>query len=138
MPRGHRPGRYDDTVDDWELFDNNLPTVSVTDLEINTIDSKITAATYGRGIWQSNLPTESLLNEISIEEIQGVNQSVSCNSLDTTKILVKNLGTNPISSINIETNLNGDTNNTVITSYSIHYTKLYDLHFLLECVTFLQ
>ncbi|MFH4964710.1 T9SS type A sorting domain-containing protein [Gaetbulibacter sp. M235] len=105
--------RYDDAIGDWELFDNNLPTVSVTDLEINLNDANITAATYGRGIWQSNLPTETLLNEISLVEIQGVNQSISCSSLDTAKILVKNLGSSNINSINIETLLNGVTDNTI-------------------------
>jgi hypothetical protein len=105
--------RYDDSIGDWELFDTNLPTVSVTDLEINSIDSKITAATYGRGIWQSNIQPEPLINEISLVEIQNVSQSVSCSTLDNAKILVKNLGSNNINSINIETVLNGVTNNTV-------------------------
>lgn len=47
------------TVDggSWELFSNKLPTTIVTDLEINIVDQSITAATYGRGIWRSSLPT---------------------------------------------------------------------------------
>jgi hypothetical protein len=105
--------RYDDSLGDWKLFENNLPTVSVRDLEINTIDSKITAATYGRGIWQSSIPIESLLDEISLEEIQNVNQSISCSSLDTAKILVKNLGSNTINSINVQASLNSSTTNTI-------------------------
>lgn len=47
----------DDTLSAWEPFDTNLPNVSVTDLEINSIDNNITAATYGRGIWRASLGT---------------------------------------------------------------------------------
>jgi len=105
--------RYDDTIGDWELFGNNLPTVAVRDLEININDAKITAATYGRGIWQSVIPTESLSNEISLDAIQNINQSVVCGSIDSVKILVKNLGSNTVNSINIAAVLNGVTTNTL-------------------------
>jgi len=42
---------------DWTPFYNGLPNVPVTDLIINTGASKIRAATFGRGIWQSDLFT---------------------------------------------------------------------------------
>lgn len=38
---------------DWQAFDNNLPNVIVTDLEIHRSTGKIWASTYGRGLWQS-------------------------------------------------------------------------------------
>lgn len=46
--------------DDWELFSNGLPNVVVTELDIyyNTTtpeNSKIRAATFGRGLWESDL-----------------------------------------------------------------------------------
>jgi len=41
----------------WTPFMNNLPTTIVNDLEISTADNSITAATYGRGIWRSSLPS---------------------------------------------------------------------------------
>jgi photosystem II stability/assembly factor-like uncharacterized protein len=52
--------RYDDAVNDWAPFDENLPNVVVRDLDINIEDSNITAATYGRGIWQSDIASEPL------------------------------------------------------------------------------
>lgn len=52
--------RYDNTVNDWAPFDENLPNVVVRDLDINTEDNMITAATYGRGIWQSAIASEPL------------------------------------------------------------------------------
>lgn len=39
----------------WECFNNNLPVVIVTDLELNYCASTITISTYGRGLWQSSL-----------------------------------------------------------------------------------
>jgi photosystem II stability/assembly factor-like uncharacterized protein len=39
----------------WSLFSNGLPDVIVTDLEIHEDEGKIYAATYGRGIWRTDL-----------------------------------------------------------------------------------
>lgn len=38
----------------WVPFNNGLPNVRINELEINTADNKINAATYGRGLWRSN------------------------------------------------------------------------------------
>ncbi|MDP1622360.1 MAG: hypothetical protein Q8M08_08465 [Bacteroidales bacterium] len=40
---------------DWIPFRNGLPTVPVFDLEINKTSGVLTAGTYGRGLWRSNL-----------------------------------------------------------------------------------
>ena len=40
---------------DWMLFSGGLPNVVVTELEIQYMIGKIRAATYGRGVWQSDL-----------------------------------------------------------------------------------
>ena len=53
----------DDSMTTWANFDDNLPNVSVTDLEINLVDYKIIAGTYGRGAWQCNIPQGSLSNQ---------------------------------------------------------------------------
>lgn len=39
----------------WTLFNNGLPNVRINELEINMAENKIYAATYGRGLWRSNL-----------------------------------------------------------------------------------
>ncbi|GAA4276580.1 hypothetical protein GCM10022259_13040 [Aquimarina mytili] len=61
------------TVDDgsWTPFFNNLPTTIVNDLEINIPDNSITAATYGRGIWRSSLPTCTTLTAKKEASIDG-------------------------------------------------------------------
>lgn len=49
-----------DLGDTWTAFNNGLPNVRINELEINAADNKLYAATYGRGLWRSNLYDESL------------------------------------------------------------------------------
>lgn len=42
-------------MNSWIPFKNNLPNAKVTDLEINYAQNKIYAATFGRGVWASDL-----------------------------------------------------------------------------------
>ncbi len=42
-------------MSDWIPFQNGLPTVLVADLEVDITSGVITAATYGRGLWRSQL-----------------------------------------------------------------------------------
>jgi len=48
--------RNDDLVD-WIYFSNQLPRVEVTDLDIDYNGGWLRAATYGRGLWESELYT---------------------------------------------------------------------------------
>jgi hypothetical protein len=59
----------DDTTATWTAFDTNLPNVKVTDLEINYVDNNITASTFGRGVWQSPLPTILGTEEFKLQNI---------------------------------------------------------------------
>lgn len=43
----------------WTVFDDGLPNVIINELEVNEYNGTITAATYGRGIWQSPLMNTS-------------------------------------------------------------------------------
>jgi len=99
--------RYDDTLADWDLFENGLPNVAVTDLEINIIDANITAATYGRGVWQSSIPTEIISDELSLKSLQGLDTTITCGDVSTLQVEVQNLGSNSISSIQVDYDLDG-------------------------------
>jgi len=44
-----------DDYTDWQLYSDNLPNVVVNELEINYSESMLYAATYGRGIWITEL-----------------------------------------------------------------------------------
>lgn len=45
----------------WECFSNNLPAAVISDLEINYCAGKLRAATWGRGVWETNLYPQTLL-----------------------------------------------------------------------------
>lgn len=47
--------RMEPGTQDWTLFSTGLPNVPVTELEIRTSTGKLRAATYGRGLWESDL-----------------------------------------------------------------------------------
>jgi len=97
----------DDTMTQWEPFDTNLPNVSVTDLEINLEDSKIIAATYGRGIWQSDIPIVIPNDDIKFSNIQSPsNSAVSCSTTVNPQVSVKNNGLNPISNVSFNYQIN--------------------------------
>ncbi|PQB04782.1 T9SS type A sorting domain-containing protein [Aureitalea marina] len=61
----------DDTFSEWQPFNNNLPNVIITELEINQADGKIYAGSYGRGLWasekyDSQLAAEQFLNDATV------------------------------------------------------------------------
>ena len=86
----------DDTMTSWLPFDTNLPNVSVTDLEINLIDGKLIAATYGRGIWQTDIPIQLPNNDIKLVQIQNPTIGINCGANLSPEIEIKNNGLNVI------------------------------------------
>lgn len=102
--------RYNDSLGDWEAYDNGLPNVSVRDLEINYVDNNITAATYGRGIWQSNLELETVADEIALLSLQGSDANITCGDLSSLQAEVKNFGTNTVNSIQVDYDIDGNNN----------------------------
>jgi len=59
----------DSAMTNWTAFDDGLPTVIVRELEITGNGDKIRAATYGRGIWESNTYHTSGVEEYSGIEV---------------------------------------------------------------------
>lgn len=102
--------RYDDDTLMWELFNNNLPNVSVRDIEINLIDNNITAATYGRGIWQSSIPYELPLDDVKLVSVSGIGQTIECNENLAPQVELYNNGQNTITSIDLTYNIDGTPN----------------------------
>ena len=43
----------DNTLSEWQPYSNNIPNVIINELEINSVDEKIYAGSYGRGLWSS-------------------------------------------------------------------------------------
>lgn len=48
------------TMSDWVSYNTGLPNVVVNELEISYNDKKLWAATFGRGLWKSNLSIDAL------------------------------------------------------------------------------
>jgi hypothetical protein len=104
----------DDSMTSWQPFDTNLPNVSVTDLEINVEDAKLIAATYGRGIWQTNIPVEIPANDVKFVTILSPGIDINCAQNVIPQVQVKNNGTNAISSVTVNYSIDtGATNNYV-------------------------
>ncbi len=97
----------DDTMAAWEPFDTNLPNVPVRDLEINLDDSKIIAATYGRGVWQCNIPIQIPPIDLKLLSIESPTSEISCGGSFVPQITVKNTGLNAISNVTINYSYNG-------------------------------
>ncbi len=51
----------DSTLSNWQTYDQDMPNVIVSELEIHYGTNKIRAATFGRGIWESDLYSPSAL-----------------------------------------------------------------------------
>jgi hypothetical protein len=90
----------DDTRTDWTPFRNGLPTVPVFDLEINETNGVITAGTYGRGLWRSDLYTSCISalsltpgNDPSNPNYTGYQYYEASNSITSSRTITGGLGT---------------------------------------------
>lgn len=55
---------YNKSLSTWERFMNNLPYVTVPELNINYCSGVLRAATFGRGVWETPLPNLGYANTI--------------------------------------------------------------------------
>jgi len=73
----------DNNLTDWVSFGKDLPNVTVVDLEIYRAGKKVRIATYGRGMWESDLYSELVGKpEVSFYSTPGA----SCSLGDTVKL----------------------------------------------------
>lgn len=90
----------DNNHTDWVPFRNGLPTVPVFDIEINVNSNAITAGTYGRGLWRSDLYTTcpswyylSQANDPSNPNSTGYMFYESSDSITSSRIITGGIGT---------------------------------------------
>ncbi len=99
----------DDATNTWEVFSTNLPNVAITDLEINPYDATITAATYGRSVWQSSIPTFAF-SDLDLKKISSPNNNdIACGAVSPS-LSVLNNGLNTISSFTVNYTIDGGAN----------------------------
>ena len=55
----------------WTSYNTGLPNVQIRELEVNTADNKLYAATYGRGLWRVNLfdPTSLSVDDLQFSDL---------------------------------------------------------------------
>ena len=98
----------DNDINGWHSISNDLPNVKITDVEINSNDNILTVSTYGRGIWQTPIPTVTRPS-IDIDLIR-INTEVESDYRCDNKLIgnfeVFNNGASPITSFSYEITIN--------------------------------
>jgi photosystem II stability/assembly factor-like uncharacterized protein len=99
--------RLDDSLTEWEDYFTNLPNLAISDLEISLDDERITASTYGRGVWQSPIPVQVPDADVRLLDISPLAGVVLCGPL-VPEVSIENKGLNPISQVQVSYSLNGE------------------------------
>lgn len=60
----------DNTMSDWEDVSGNIPNVSIDDIKINNTKGTLLTGTFGRGMWEADLPCTDNLQAIDITSNQ--------------------------------------------------------------------
>lgn len=80
------------SMSDWIPYSNGMPLIEVSDLFINENTNKITASTFGRGMWQSDL-YNSCNTYLSLSgNISGYNRFQSSNLIESNHDMNGNYG----------------------------------------------
>ncbi len=95
----------------WQLYNSTMPYVSITDLEIyydsgTSANTKIYAATYGRGTWVSDLYTPPTL-DAAISEITSPTSEYCSLGSYTPTVSLSNIGTTTLTSATISYSIDG-------------------------------
>ena len=90
----------DPGASEWIYYSNGLPPVIIQELEINTVNNIIYAATYGRGLWKSELYTGCATafsltadNDPSNPDYTGVQIYEASNYIISTRTITGGFGT---------------------------------------------
>jgi PKD repeat protein len=95
----------DNNTGDWLPFNNQLPNVKVTDLEINQTAGLIRAGTYGRGVWSTGT-FDQLSDNAGITSIIQPNGN-RCGQTFIPEVTLNNAGTNTLTSATITYDVDG-------------------------------
>jgi photosystem II stability/assembly factor-like uncharacterized protein len=100
----------DATMSDWISYNAGLPNVIIDELEIQYGSiNKIRAATFGRGIWESDLNSPASYNlDAGILNIISPNASAFCDNNFTPEIILKNYGQDTLTTVAINYQVDSD------------------------------
>ena len=124
----------DDNLLQWELYNDFLPNVEITELDINYDEEKIYASTYGRGLWKSDLITNPVTcffpANLALDSISGNNGHFSWN----TPIIPPSLGYEYHLSTSASPPLSGNsTLDTTVLIGGLIYSQQYYFHLKSIC-----
>ncbi|HEU4718694.1 MAG TPA: T9SS type A sorting domain-containing protein [Bacteroidia bacterium] len=91
----------DATLNDWQPYNTGLPNVIVDQLEINYPTSKLRAATYGRGIWESDLQVSTLVNLDASVFAMNSPPSTTCDTSIVPVLRIRNAGMDTIFNVEL-------------------------------------
>ena len=102
----------DGTMNDWLPYNTNLPNVIIDELEVYYPTSKLRAATYGRGLWETDLQTSTLLaNDCGVGAIIAPAGN-TCDTTFTPVIRVYNYGVDTLHSFVLHYHLDAQADQT--------------------------
>jgi hypothetical protein len=100
----------DNTMSEWKLFNNGLPNVKIMELEIynsgSQSASKLRAATYGRGLWESDLYQATNLDAECFDVLIPDGGYCGVQSVTPT-VTIKNKGTTTLTTLTVSYNIDG-------------------------------
>ncbi len=118
----------DDNLSNWVPFMDNLPNVRIEELEINYVNNKIYAGTYGRGLWWSDCyGAQEIERDIALADLHFTGEV--CDNMVTPVIEVKSKGVETLTDFKVKLYLNGvlKSTQTVSTSMDKGDTKTFTL-----------
>ncbi|PKP35144.1 MAG: hypothetical protein CVU00_03585 [Bacteroidetes bacterium HGW-Bacteroidetes-17] len=105
---------FKDGSANWTLFNSGLPNVMVTELDLHYNESEpdnsvLYAATYGRGLWKSDLKEIPVpIVDAAISEIINPEEKTYCDETNISpSVKIINNGTNTINSFNLSYKIDG-------------------------------
>ncbi|MGB3074180.1 MAG: T9SS type A sorting domain-containing protein [Chitinophagales bacterium] len=103
----------DNNMSDWEPFNDGLPNVIVTQLDVLYSFNKLRAATYGRGIWESDLAVSAVTaNDAGILTLL-TPAGFSCETEGDITARIKNFGTTTLTSVTLHMSVDNGAEQTV-------------------------
>jgi photosystem II stability/assembly factor-like uncharacterized protein len=88
-----------DTYSTWQSFGNGMPSIVISELEINYLSSSLVAATYGRGLWKSDLFSTLNLDAGIAQIIYPI--GTECSSEIEGQVLLQNFGNANLTAVDI-------------------------------------
>ncbi len=97
----------DNNLTDWIPYMTGLPNVMVHELEINESAGKLRAATYGRGLWESDLYYYvQFVNDVGVTHVNWPTAEV-CTEEVAPIVKVKNFGSAQVNSFEVSYTIDG-------------------------------